>query len=60
MKAPNLFSVDELRSYWNHVQIDEEWYLARPLGLDTFTNRLKLAWQVFTGECDALRWPGNQ
>ena len=60
-KAPNLYSLQELRTYWhNHVQIDGEWYLARPLGLDTLSNRLKLAWAVFTGKYDAVRWPGNQ
>ena len=37
------------------------WVPARPLpfyygGLANLTNRLHLAWLVFTGRCDALQW----
>lgn len=37
------------------------WRPARPLpyyfaGLGNLRNRLRCAWLVFTGKCDALRW----
>ena len=30
---------------------------ARPYGIYSLRNRLRLAWMVFKGEADALRWP---
>lgn len=33
---------------------------ARPLGLPSFWLRVRLAWEVFTGRADVLRWPDNQ
>jgi hypothetical protein len=30
---------------------------ARPCGYYSLTNRLRLAWMVFKGGADALRWP---
>lgn len=30
---------------------------ARPHGLYSLRNRIRLAWMVFTGEADALLWP---
>lgn len=30
---------------------------ARPFGHYTLRSRLRLAWMVFKGEADALRWP---
>ena len=40
------------------------WVPARPLpyyhsGLGNLLNRLRLAWLVFTGRCDALQWSDN-
>jgi len=42
-----------------HICINGEWMPARPL-LDPWITRLKDAWKVYTGEYDALKWPGNQ
>ena len=36
------------------------WYPARPEGLHSIRSRLRLAWEVFTGRADVIRWPGNQ
>lgn len=38
--------------------IDGAWVMARPDGHQAFswTWRFKMAWSVFTGECDVLRW----
>ena len=33
------------------------WEPSRPYGLYSLRNRVRLAWMVFTGEADALRWP---
>jgi hypothetical protein len=30
---------------------------ARPYGMFSLRSRLRLAWMVFKGEADALRWP---
>lgn len=35
------------------------WEPARPYGMFTLTSRVRLAWLVFKGEADALRWPGQ-
>ena len=34
-----------------------DWQPARPYGLFSLRSRLRLAWLVFTGQADALRWP---
>lgn len=34
-----------------------DWEPSRPLGLFSLRSRLRLAWMVFTGNADALRWP---
>jgi hypothetical protein len=33
---------------------------ARPHGFFSLSNRLALAWGVFTGRYDALKWPAEQ
>ena len=35
---------------------DGTWEPARPFGMFSLRNRFRLAWMVFTGEADALRW----
>lgn len=40
--------------------IGGKWYPARPLGAPFRGYRLKAAWLVFTGQADALIWPGGQ
>lgn len=63
-KAPNLWTLKGLENHQDVVGIETEqggkWVPARPLGLDTLPNRIKLAWAVFTGKYDALKWPGGQ
>ena len=31
----------------------------RPYGMYSLRSRFSLAWMVFTGKADALRWPGQ-
>jgi hypothetical protein len=61
-QAPNLWELEGLIKTANNVstEIDGKWLPSRPLGLDILAHRVKLAWQVFTGKYDAVRWPGNQ
>jgi hypothetical protein len=43
-------------------EIDGEWVPARSEAFwpgISFFRRLRLAWLVFTGKCDALHWPGQ-
>ena len=39
-----------------------KWISARPVNhkYRSLPQRIKEAWAVFTGEADAVRWPGNQ
>ncbi len=71
-RAPSLWNLEDLPGMRPNVakviptidqvltNIDGQWLPARPLGYYSFRSRLKLAWKVFTGELDALKWPGNQ
>ena len=62
-KSPNLFTLKNLFEHCSttRTQIKEGcWVPARPLGLYSFHNRLRLALGVFTGKYDALKWPGGQ
>jgi len=36
---------------------DGQYEPARPYGMFSLRSRLRLAWMVFKGEADALRWP---
>ena len=60
-QAPNDFTIGELTKLiatGPQVQIKGGGYQpARPYGLFSLRSRLRLAWLVFTGEADALRWP---
>jgi hypothetical protein len=60
-KAPSLLTVESVveTSQTCHKKIDDQWVPARPMGLYSLINRFKLAWGVFTGEYDALRWHGQ-
>ena len=63
-KAPALYNLNQLRAAITGkapaTQIGKKWVPARPLGLFSLRNRLRLAWGVFTGKYDALQWPENQ
>jgi hypothetical protein len=63
MKAPNLYTLDGLHKLNREVGASHDgkvWYPARPLGLDTISNRIRCAWLVFTGRADAVTWPAGQ
>lgn len=61
-KAPNLIKVEELQN-WSVSMLDARtgnWIPARAEGYYSLWNRLKMAYLVFVGRCDALMWGGNQ
>jgi hypothetical protein len=68
-KAPTLWKLEDLPGIrpisktiptLTAVEIDGMWMPARPLGYYSMSNRINLAWMVFTGRADALVWPGKQ
>ncbi len=62
MKAPNVWTLESLSRSVSSVfaEVDGKWIPARPLGLDTISNRLRCAWLAFCGKADLLIWPGGQ
>ena len=65
-KAPNLYNLVNLKEHFvgNGGTMTEDkqgnWVPARPLGYYSLTRRFRIAWGVFTGKYDALKWPGDQ
>lgn len=61
-KAPNLWALKVLQNEVNNNQteINGKWIPARPLGVDCLRHRLRLAWGIFLGKYDAVKWPGGQ
>ncbi len=61
MKAPQELTVkDVLYLKDNLTYTNEGWVPARPLFVTSFIKRVQLAWLVFTGRRDALKWSGGQ
>ena len=55
-QVPQIFTAEEL-SKWNvDAEIDGKWVRARPLSMGTLVTRVKIAYKVFIGEYDALKW----
>lgn len=59
-QTPQLIRADLLVHDCVKVKMTEAhgdaWVLARPLSCGGLFTRIGLAWKVFTGECDALKW----
>ena len=56
MRDPNLINVEEIKQWDVSTEVNGKWVEARPLGYSSFFRRFKLAWKVFTGKYDALKW----
>ncbi len=59
MNSPSIYVADRLRDWPAATELkDGRWVYARPLGFQGFClrRRWQLAWGVFTGRFDALRW----
>lgn len=63
-QAPQVILADYLAKDWPQCSIPRAsgnsvrafWALARPLSMGGLLTRLRIAYKVFTGEYDALRW----
>lgn len=58
--VPNVFTPEQLRTWSVSCEgSNGVWVAARPLGWQGWSlrRRLKLAWGVFTGRYDVLKWP---
>lgn len=63
--APNSWDVLQLFMYVKYQRVthrgaDGERYPVRCMGMYSLANRIKLAWEVFTGRSDVLRWPDQE
>jgi hypothetical protein len=63
--APVLYTLDTIVQAGTDPETLSEhssgqWVPARPLGMYSLRNRLKLALMVFTGKADVVTWPGDQ
>jgi hypothetical protein len=64
-RAPILWNLDALVEYAikkeSTVKLTDGRYVpARPYGFFSIKERVRLAWLVFTGKADAVKWPGDQ
>lgn len=60
MKYPNLVLIENLNpNISNSKKIDGKYVPCRACGYPSFRHRVKMAWLVFTGQADALIWPGQ-
>lgn len=62
MRLPVIYSASEIAAW--HVSEEHEpgrWRPARPCAFDGFRlrERFRMAWMVFAGRCDVLRWGEN-
>lgn len=62
-QAPYRWTIDDIAKHVTErtvsAYINGQWAPARPLGLYSLRNRMRLAWEVFMGRADALVWPGQ-
>lgn len=63
MKSPGIHCADEVATYSVQTEVrvpftnEKVWVLSRPVATHYgFLHRLALAWEVFTGKSDVLRW----
>jgi len=57
MKGINYLTAYQLKHWSNSAEVGHgEWTPARPIGRGGIRRRLKLAWLVFTGTCDVVKW----
>lgn len=59
MRIPGLVHAEDIINLAARVNINGKWVQARPVPYYGMFRRFKLAWLVFTGECDAIKWEGQ-
>lgn len=55
-----LYTAEQIKHWDVQAETVQGWKLARPLGMGGLRRRFKLAYGVFTGKYDALKWGGHQ
>jgi hypothetical protein len=60
-QTPRVFTVEEIKRYGSQTSTinnkgEVYWILPRPYSIPSLTTRFKLAYKVFIGEYDALKW----
>lgn len=56
MKGINYICADSLKNWEITAETVHGWKLARPMGRTGLLRRFKMAYLVFTGKCDVLKW----
>jgi hypothetical protein len=51
-----IYNAEEIKQWDTQTEINGKWVCARPQGSRGFMDRLRTAWVVLKGECDALEW----
>jgi len=59
-QAPQMFIADNMKYHKVSSSNGHGYVLARPISMGGIGIRLLLAWMVFTGRCDALKWGQDQ
>jgi hypothetical protein len=63
-RAPSVYTPSTLAAALKdappRAALGGKWLPARPLGMFSIKSRLQLAWEVFSGRADVLRWPGQE
>lgn len=59
MKGINVVTAYQLKHWDSGTAINGAWTPARPIGRGGFFRRCKIAWKVFTGKYDAVKWHGQ-
>lgn len=63
-KSPSNYNLEYLMNSpilrSTQAEINGKWGPARPEGLYSFVERVRLAWGVFTGRLDTVTWPEGQ
>ena len=64
MKTPSIRFADDLKNWEDQVEDKDsgKWVCARPMSYQGLCLgwRLRMAWKVFTGQCDVLAWKAGQ
>ena len=57
-QTPTVYSIKTLKEWDCDLLCDGEWVPARPMGLQGLflRKRITIAWKVFKGEYDAVKW----
>lgn len=59
MNCPTIYNVDEFKDWPDKKEVSQnQWEMCRPLGLQGMFlfYRLRVAWKVFKGDWDAVKW----